>query len=148
MMTAKSARCRSRLTMLASAVALTCVFSTALGDEWPAFRPGLWQFDRTMEGIAPAPQKVSRKQCVDPTADQNNQRARLTAAGCEFSPIVRAGTTYRYSATCRIAGETTSSSSVLEFQSPEAYKLVVDSTTAGQKSHEVLVARRLGDCPK
>jgi hypothetical protein len=148
MMTASSNRACPRLTLLAVAAALTCAFSTALGEDWPTFKPGLWEFDRTIEGMAPAPKKVSRKQCVDPTADQKTQRGRLTAAGCEFSPIVRTGTTYRYSATCRIAGETTSSSSVLEFQSAEAYKLVVDSTTAGQKSHEVLIARRLGDCPK
>lgn len=148
MMTATSVRTRSRLALLASGAILACVFSTALADDWPTFKPGLWQLDRTLEGMGPAPQKISRKECVDPTGDQKTQQARLAKAGCVFSPIVRTGTTYRYSATCTMAGMTTASKSVLEFQGAEAYRLTVDSVTDDMKSHEVLVARRLGDCPK
>lgn len=148
MMTATSVRTRARLTVLASAAILTCAFSTALADDWPTFKPGLWQYDRTIEGMGPSPQKISRKECADPTGDQKAQRARLATVGCQFSPIARTGTTYRYTATCKMAGETTISNSVPEFQGAEAYRLTVDSTTAGQKTHEVLVARRMGDCPK
>lgn len=148
MMTATSARSRTRPALLAGATILACVFSTAMADDWPTFKPGLWQFDRTMEGMGPAPQKVSRKECVDPTADQKSQQAKLAKGGCVFSPIVRTGTTYRYSATCKMAGMTTTSKSLLEFQSAEAYTVTVDSTMDGERSHEVLVARRLGDCAK
>lgn len=139
---------RTRLAAIASAVLLAWAVPTAMADDWPAFKPGLWQFDRTMEGMGPAPQKVTRQDCIDPTADQKAQRTRLAKVGCVFSPTVQSGKTYRYSATCKMAGTTTTSNSVLEFQGTDAYKLTVDSTIDGMKTHEVLVARRVGDCPK
>ncbi len=47
-----------------------------------------------------------------------------------------------------MAGMTTTSDSVLEALSDEAYTITVDSTVDGDKTHEVLQARRLGDCPR
>ena len=72
----------------------------------------------------------------------------LEKSGCVFTPLTQSGSTYRYSATCTMAGMTTTSDSVLEVLSDESYTITVDSTVDGDKSHEVLQARRLGDCPK
>jgi hypothetical protein len=43
---------------------------------------------------------------------------------------------------------TTTSDSVLEVESAEAYTITVDSIVDGAKTHEVLRARRTGDCAK
>jgi hypothetical protein len=45
-------------------------------------------------------------------------------------------------------GMTSQSDSVLEVESAEASTVTVDSTVDGKKSHEVLRARRTGDCAK
>ena len=139
-------RTSARVLPLAAMVAFN--LPMALAADWPAFTPGQWTFDRTMTGPGPVPQKVSTTKCIDPTADQKAQQATLTKAGCQFTPIVQNGKTYRYSATCKMAGMTTTSTSVLEVESAEAYTLTVDSTVDGEKAHEVLRARRTGDCPR
>jgi hypothetical protein len=117
-------------------------------DEWPALRAGRWQFDRTIESSGPTPGKVSRTACVDPTADFSRQREQLTRAGCTFSPVVRAGNVYRYSADCRMAGVASRSESVLAVDGTDSYTLKVESRTDGSSSRETLIARRIGDCAR
>jgi len=134
--------------VLSIAALMTCSISIAAAADWPTFQPGNWTFDRIMSGAGAAPQKVFTTQCTDPTADQKAQQAMLTKAGCQFTPLTQSGKTYRYSASCKMAGTTTASDSVLEVESATAYTITVDSTTDGEKSHEVLRARRIGDCAK
>jgi hypothetical protein len=43
---------------------------------------------------------------------------------------------------------TSTSDSVTTADGPDAYTVTVDSIVDGKKSHEVLRARRIGDCPK
>ena len=135
-----------RLLSLTALLALST--SIALAADWPAFKPGNWTFDRTLTPTGSTPEKVSRTECTDPTADQKAQRAMLTKAGCQFTPLVQSGNTYRYSATCKMAGMTIKSDSVLAVNSAEAYTIPVDSTEDGVQTHEVLRARRIGDCAK
>ncbi len=135
-----------RLLALAALLALSA--SIARAADWPDFKPGRWTFDRTMTPTGATPSKVSRTECADPTADQEAQQAMLTKAGCQFTPLVQSGNTYRYSATCKMAGMTIKSDSVLTVASAEAYTITVDSTEDGVPTHEVLRARRVGDCEK
>jgi hypothetical protein len=120
----------------------------ASAADWPKFKPGQWSFERTMSGAGAPRDKVSTTECTDPTADQKEQQAMLTKAGCQFTPLAQSGKTYRYSATCKMGGMTSKSDSVLEVESAEAYTVTVDSTVDGKKSHEVLRARRTGDCSR
>lgn len=122
--------------------------SIVLAADWPAFKPGKWSFERTMTGKDHAAEKVSTTECTDPTADQQSQRAMLGKAGCKFTPLTQSGRTYRYSATCAMAGMTTETHSVLEVESAESYTVTMDSVVNGAKTHEVLRARRIGDCAK
>ena len=122
--------------------------AAAVAEDWPALRQGRWQFDRTIEGMGPSPQKVSRTECIDPTANFRRQQEQLTKAGCTFTPLNRRGNEYRYAATCRMAGTSTESESVMTVQGPDAYTLRVSSTVGGKATREVLVAKRLGDCAK
>ena len=145
-MTATPARRAIRLFLLVAV--LTLAAPGALAADWPVFKPGQWTFDRTMTTQGSAPVKVSRTACADPTAEQRSQRAMLAKSGCQFTPLVQSGKTYRYAATCQMAGMTITSSSVLTVESAEAYTITVDSTEDGVKTHEVLQARRVGDCVK
>lgn len=120
----------------------------AAADDWPKLRQGLWQFDRTIDGMGPSPQKVSRTECLDPTANFRSQQQQLTRAGCTFTPVTRRGNDYRYGAACKLGGASVVSESVLTVASPEAYTLRVSSNTAGKVSKEVLTAKRVGDCAK
>ena len=72
----------------------------------------------------------------------------LAKAGCQFTPLAQDGKIYRYSATCKVGGMSSRSVSVLDVESAEAYTVTVNSTVNGKKSHEVLRARRMGDCAR
>ena len=147
-MTTTTALTHTSIRVFSLAALLACAVPLALAADWPTFKPGQWTFDRTMTDMSAAPQKVSTSECTDPTADQKAQQAMLAKAGCQFTPLTQSGKTYRYSATCKMAGMTTTSDSVLEVESAEAYTITVDSIADGSKTHEVLRARRTGDCAK
>jgi hypothetical protein len=118
-------------------------------DDWPVLKPGMWESTREMtsiDGRKNPPLKVSH--CVDPRAEMNQQKATLTKGGCQFSPVVRSGTEYRYSAECRIQGMSTVSRSVLTATSDSAYEIRVESEIGGEVTREVLRSRRVGDCSK
>jgi hypothetical protein len=121
---------------------------TAAAAELPVFRPGLWEFDRTVNG-----QKVASKECLDPTARMKAQNAKLEQSGCSFSPMEKAGATYTFTSECAMkmpGGKAlrSSSKSVMTVESDSAYRLQVTGTLAGEPSSEQLVARRIGECPR
>jgi hypothetical protein len=125
-----------------------CVATLAVAADWPSFKAGEWQFERTMASAGKPTEEVSTRECMDPTAEQAEQRAMLTKAGCRFSPLEQTGKTYRYSAHCKMGGMSVTSTSVLEAQGTDAYTITIDSVTDGIKTHEVVTARRVGDCKK
>jgi hypothetical protein len=147
-MTTTLALARPSIRLLSLAALIACAVPIAQAADWPAFKPGQWTFDRTMTGTGAAAKKVSTSKCTDPTADQKAQQAMLAKAGCQFTPLTQNGKTYRYSATCKMAGMTTTSDSVLEVENAETYTITADSVVDGSKTHEVLRARRTGDCAK
>ena len=141
-------RTRKPLLVVSITALLAFAVGSATAADWPTFKPGNWNFQRTMTGPGPTSETWSRTECRDPTADQQEQQVMLTEAGCKFTPLTQSGKTYRYSATCKMGGMSTQSDSVLEVESAEAYTITVDSIVDGSKTHEVLRARRIGDCPQ
>ncbi|MBK9063212.1 MAG: DUF3617 family protein [Acidobacteria bacterium] len=91
---------------------------------------------------------IQKKDCTNPTDDMKKQNDMLTKAGCKFSPVVRAGNTYTFSATCTMQGASGTSKSVLTVQGDGAFEIRVESDFGGKKTHEVLRAKRTGDCPR
>jgi hypothetical protein len=116
--------------------------------DFPTLKPGLWRFERTIEGAGAKPEKIETTDCVDPGRDQKEQLEMLTKAGCRFEPVAHSGNTWRRKSTCRMGSMTSTSESVTTADGPDAYTVTVDSVTNGEKSHEVLRARRIGDCAK
>lgn len=60
---------------------------SASAADWPTFKPGQWTFERTMDGTGAPRDKISTTECADPVADQKEQQAMLTKAGCQFTPL-------------------------------------------------------------
>jgi hypothetical protein len=138
------------LSVLAATGLLSTLATSAVAEEWPSLRPGLWEFTRTMvSSRAPGkPRVVKATRCVDPVADMKQQNARLTRAGCAFSPMVRHGNTYTFSSECKLAGMVVRSKSLLTVVSPTAYRLHVETSEDGAPGKEDMVARRVGECGK
>ena len=118
-------------------------------DDWPVFTPGLWETTREMSfGDGEKEPPLRTRRCADPSAEMGEQRAKLTQGGCRFSPVVRSGKDYRYSADCKMRGMSTVSRSVLTASSAGAYEIRIESEFGGEVTREVLRARRVGDCPR
>jgi hypothetical protein len=136
------------MTLLVTAGLLSTAVASAAAGDWPSLRPGRWEFTRTIHSFRThgSPQVVRSTRCLDPVADMKQQNARLTRAGCRFSPMVRRGNTYTFSSQCKIAGIDARSKSVLTVESPTAYRLHVDTSEDGALGKEDMVARRVGEC--
>lgn len=131
-----------------AALAAFVVAAPARAEEPPAFRQGLWQFDRAVGA-----QKIETRECTNPTEELKRQNALLTKSGCSFTPTQRSGSSYTFSAECTVstpgaASVTARSTSVMTVESDSAYKVEITTTGAGTSTQEMLVARRVGDCSK
>jgi len=128
-------------------LALSAAGAVSAADE-PTFRPGMWHFERSMDGKDGKPKKVETTECIDPTLNQRKQVEMLTRAGCKFEPVVHSGNSWRRKASCKMGEITTTSDSLITVDGPDAYSITVESVINGKKSHERLKAHRVGDCPK
>jgi hypothetical protein len=137
------------LTALVAALAMMFV-AVAFADPWPTLRSGMWEYKRTMvRSDQPGkPMVITKRKCGNPTEDMKRQNAQLTAAGCRFSPVRKAGNVYTYTAQCSMAGIQVQSRSTLTVENSGAYRLLVESREDGVTSKETLIARRVGDCAK
>lgn len=120
----------------------------AAADVWPVLRRGQWEFVRTIEtpGAPGKPKVVTTTECTDPVEDMTQQNAMLSKSGCRFTPVVKAGNTYTFSAECTMPGYSGRSKSVMTVESDSAYTVNVESTSGADTTREVLRARRTGDC--
>src|SRR3981081_2931138 len=69
----------------------------ARADEPPAFRQGLWEFDRTIGG-----QKLQTKSWSNPSEDMKRQNAIREKGGCKSSPGKQSGNAYTFTVDCLI----------------------------------------------
>jgi hypothetical protein len=131
----------SRIFVLALLVMATAAFA----DDVPKFRPGLWEFKRTIEGARGTTKPITQdlQKCTDPT---ENFTKRGELPGCTLSPIARKGSTYSFTADCNIKGVDVHSGSATVVESDSAYKVTIETTAGDRHTKEVLVAKRIGDC--
>jgi hypothetical protein len=129
-------------------VASLFALGSAHAEDPPAFRHGLWQFDRTLGA-----QKLQTKECTSPSEELRRQNELLTRSGCKFTPTERSGNVYTFSAECKINSPGAStvsarSTSVMTVDNDSAYKVEITTTGAGTSTEETLIARRIGECTK
>jgi hypothetical protein len=118
-------------------------------QQWPVLKQGMWEFVRTIGAPGGgAGNTVTSKRCVDPTADMQRQNATLAKAGCTISAPARRGNIYTFTASCRMMGVTSDTTSTIALESDSAYTLTVEGMTGGAPTRETLKARRIGDCSR
>jgi hypothetical protein len=138
----------ARATLTAAFAAWILVSGSARADDPPAFRQGLWQFDRTV-----GEQKLQTRECISPSEELRRQNEMLSRKGCKLTPTERAGDVYTFTAECTIdapgaAPVSARSTSVMTVESDSGYRVEITTTGAGTSTQESLIARRIGDCAK
>ena len=121
--------------------------TAAAADPLPAFKPGKWEFTRTVETPGGKPTVMRDTRCTSPTEDMKQQRTKLEAIGCKLSAPARSGNAYAYDAVCSIRGAPAESKNTMTVESDSAYAVQVKLIQGGKPaSTETLKARRVGDC--
>jgi hypothetical protein len=72
----------------------------------------------------------------------------VASAGCTFEPVVQDGNSWRRKSTCNMGSVSSTSDSVTTADGKDAFTVTLDSVINGKKVHEVMQARRVGDCEK
>jgi len=128
---------------------LACLLAVApsLAIEVPAFRQGLWEYERSVGAS-----KFVAKECVDPGQEMRARNASMEKIGCKLSSGAPAGSIYTYTTECVVklpSGTASwSTNSVLTVEGESAYRLEVHNTGRSAQSDEVVIAHRVADCDK
>ena len=72
--------------------------------------------------------------------------------GCKLSPVVRTGSAYRFSSECDIKTRrgrelTSTRRTVITLRGEQAFELAVRGTTNGHPVDDLIIGKRIGDCP-
>ena len=115
-------------------------------EQLPDFRPGLWEFKRSVDAGDGKPATLTNQKCTSPTDDMNRKTESMATSGCQATPVSRSGNIYSFSFKCTIQGVPVESKSVITVTNESAYKVDVETRQGSRTSREQLDARRVGDC--
>ena len=116
--------------------------------ELPNFKPGLWEYTRTVvNGQSPKPQVLTVHKCTDPTADIRNRMAVLKSKNCQFTPLRRKQDHYLSEWTCPTPNGPTRFHDALIVKDATRYQDTSEIYTAQRVSQQKIEATRVGDCP-
>jgi hypothetical protein len=128
---------------------LACLLAVApsLAVEVPAFRQGLWEYERSVGS-----NRFVAKECGDPSQAMRANNASMEKIGCKLSPGAQTGATYTYTAECAVklpsGAVSWTTTSTLTVEGETGYRLEVHNTGRGPQSDEIVVAHRVADCDK
>jgi hypothetical protein len=136
--------------LIAAGIYFASLISIAHAEDMPAFRQGMWEFNRTIESTANSgkPQSIKNNRCTNPTDDMKKQKEMLSKLGCKLSSANIDNKTYSFNAECKIQNNTVQTKSVITVENDSAYNIRVESQSGDQITKEQLQARRTGDCTK
>ena len=117
-------------------------------DELPAFRTGLWEFKRSVDGGDGKPVTLTNQKCTNPTQDMKKKTESMAQSGCQLSPVSKSGNLYTFMLKCTIQGVALQSKSVIAAESESAYKVDAETKTGGKTTREQLTARWISGCPE
>lgn len=103
-------------------VILLLVANTALADQLPQRKPGLWQVTMSMQG-KPVPSTVSRL-CIDAATESALGAVGLSASKemCSEYDVQVSGNTATIDTTCRFGQSTQTAHSVMTFSGDSSYR--------------------------
>jgi hypothetical protein len=120
----------------------------AAAEELPTFRPGWWEYRRTLQtSQRGAPQVTVIKRCVDPSSDIKQKMGQLKQKGCVFSRLAKAADRYTTSGTCQATGGKVSIQETLTASNADSYKDESQTRRGDFTSRSTILAHRLGECP-
>jgi hypothetical protein len=121
----------------------------AAAVELPHFKPGLWEFRRTvMSGQSSQPQVSTVRKCTDPSADIRSKMSMLKTKNCEFTPLSKKQEHYLSSWNCPTPHGAMRFRDVLTVKDLTSYQDVSEVHTAQGVTQQKIEATRVGDCPK
>lgn len=140
----------------AVAIALLSAAS-ALAQDLPARKPGLWDIKTTVDGHA-LPLKDVRH-CVDQSTDKmmNSALGLASFQACSKKDVQKSGNTTTIDSVCKIGGANTTSHAVITGNFDSAYTVAVTSMSEGGRkgkgmpkgeTHLMIEAKYLGACER
>jgi len=115
------------------------------GAELPSFKPGLWEYRRTLvRGDAAKPQVSTIRKCADPGADMRQKIADLKNKNCQFAPLRRNKDRYISSWNCPTPGGPMRFRDVLIAKDATSYEDVSETHSAQRVTQQHIEATRLG----
>ncbi len=137
----------NRFTALLLATLLTPA-SLFAGDDLPALRKGMWEFNRTLagQGAGGKDVQINSKQCVDPWGSMKAMKEALAKQGCKATPGSMKGNVRTSVTECPMQGVMVRSETIMTITSDSAYTVSITTTSGGKTNKETLVAKRAGDC--
>lgn len=139
---------RVRDSRIAAAAGALFALAAFAADELPAFRAGLWEFKRSVDGGDGRPATLTNRKCTSPTEDMQKKTGSMIAAGCSPTPVTKRGNHYSFSFKCKLQGVDIQSKSLITVVSDSAYRVDAESKQGGKTTREQLDARRIGNCPE
>jgi hypothetical protein len=115
----------------------------------PTFKKGMWHFVRTIELVLheKAKQRLLEREmtrCVDPTHAMIATFSSPSIGNCVSAKAQRSNNKYRFSNRCDYMGPV---STVITVNSDESYTESNELKVGAIPKVELVVARRIGDCP-
>jgi hypothetical protein len=115
----------------------------------PTFKKGMWHFVRTIELVLheKAKQRLLEREmtrCVDPTNAMKATFSSPSVGNCVSARAERSNNKYRFSNRCDYMGPVRT---LITVHSDESYTELNELTVGAIPKTELVVARRIGDCP-
>ena len=137
--------------ILIALIAVGPVSSQAKADDFngPSFRKGLWHFVRKLELFAHRKTRQTLEEremtrCVDPTVAMKVTFSLSSVGNCVSARPEKSDNRYIFSNRCDYMGPV---STVITVNSDESYTELNELTVGNVPRTELVVAKRLGDCP-
>jgi uncharacterized protein DUF3617 len=120
---------------------------TAIADasDWPRFRKGVWQFERTMAAGHSGDVLFKREmtRCVDPSESMKETFRALSVGNCRASPPERHSNKYVFARRCDYMGPVRTT---IVVQSDTAYTEINELQRGASPLTDTVVARRISEC--
>jgi len=116
--------------------------------ELPSFKPGLWEYRRTLvTGDSGKPQTSTIRKCADPGADIREKMVQLKKKNCQFAPMRRNKDRYVSSWVCPTVSGPMRFRDVLIAKDATGYQDVSETRSGQRVTEQKIEAVRLGECP-
>jgi hypothetical protein len=135
----------------AGASLLVLAAGVANADEWPKFRRGIWQFERTLaltgrEFASDEDRVVFKREmrrCVDPSEAMRETFRPVSVGNCHSQRAERVANKYVFALRCDYMGPVRTT---IDVESDAAYTEINELEVGKLPRTDTVIARRIGDC--